>query len=228
VTPAAPLLALSDLPDEPRYVEAHGIAADPAGWRRELGAGFALGSDRARLVVVCGDADPGATLGLVRERPRHTFLAATDDLAATLRGADRGVVRALLHTLPDPAGLPDQGGAAALDADAPLAHLPEALADELRAARARGTVWAAWVDGAPVSFAYAPWRSARWFDVSVDTLPAARQLGLGMIVASAMIRGERAGGREPVWGADEQNLASRRLAERLGFRAVDALWVAPP
>ena len=48
-----------------------------------------------------------------------------------------------------------------------------------RWARARGPVWAAWLDGAPASFAYAPWRSAAWFDVSVDTLPGARQLGLG-------------------------------------------------
>jgi hypothetical protein len=31
-----------------------------------------------------------------------------------------------------------------------------------------------------------------------------------------------------VWGADEENLASLRLARRLGFTAVDELWVAPP
>jgi hypothetical protein len=217
-----------DLPDEPRYVEAHGIAADPASWRRELGPGFAVGSDRARLVVACGEADAGATLQLARAHPQHTFLVATDDLAATLRGAGRGVERAILHTLREPARLPDLDGAAALPADAALAHLPEALGDELRAALAHGAVWAAWVDGAPVAFAYAPWRSARWFDVSVDTLAQARQLGLGTRVAAAMIRGERAHGREPVWGADENNLASLRLARRLGFRAVDELWVAPP
>jgi hypothetical protein len=228
VTAAAPPRELPELPELPRYVEAHGIAADPASWRRELGAGFALGSDRARLVVVCGGADPGATRGLARELPGHTFLAATDEIAATLRGAGRAVMRALLHTLPDPAMLPDLEGAAVLGADAPLAHLPEALAEELRAALARGTVWAAWVDGEPVSFADAPWRSARWFDVSVDTIAAARQLGLGTVVAAALIRGERAAGRAPVWGTDEQNLASLRLAHRLGFRAVDALWVAPP
>jgi GNAT superfamily N-acetyltransferase len=217
-----------ELPDEPRYVEAHGIARDPASWRRELGPGFAVGSDRARLVVVCNEADPGATLRLAHEYPQHAFLVATDDLAATLRGAGRGVARAILHTLPDPAGLPDWEGAAALPADAPLAHLPEELAEELRAALPHGPVWAAWVDGAPVSFAYAPWRSRRWFDVSVDTLPQARQLGLGTIVAAAMIRDERARGREPVWGADEHNLPSLRLARRLGFRAVDELWIAPP
>jgi hypothetical protein len=217
-----------ELPDQPRYVEAHGIASDPASWRRELGSGFAVGSDRARLIVVCGEADAGAAVQLARARPAHTFLVVTDDLAAALREAGRGVERAILHTLPDPARLPDLEGAAELPADAPLAHLPAALAEEIRAAFARSAVWAAWVDGAPVSFAYAPWRSARWFDVSVDTLAESRQLGLGALVAAAMIRSERARGREPVWGADERNLPSLRLARRLGFRAVDELWVAPP
>ena len=84
------------------------------------------------------------------------------------------------------------------------------------------------VDDEPVSFAYAPWRSARWFDVSVDTLPGARQLGLATIVAAAMIHDERAQGREPVWGADEGNHASLRLAARLGFVAMDEIFVAPP
>jgi hypothetical protein len=217
-----------DLPDEPRHVEAHGIAADPSSWRRELGAGFAVGSDRARLIVACGEVDPGATLRLAGAHPQHTLLVTTDVLAATLRDTGRDVQRAILHTLRAPARLPELEGAAVLRADASLAHLPAPLAEELRAALAHGAVWAAWVDGAPVSFAYAPWRSARWFDVSVDTLATARQRGLGTIVAAAMIRGERAAGREPVWGADEHNLASLRLARRLGFHAVDELWVAPP
>jgi hypothetical protein len=45
------------LPDVPRWIEAHGIAADPASWWRELGGGFAVGNDRARLIVVAGDVD---------------------------------------------------------------------------------------------------------------------------------------------------------------------------
>lgn len=217
-----------EIPDEPRHVEAHGIAADRTSWRRELGAGFAVGNDAARLAVVCGEADPGATLVLARAHAALTFLVTADDLAATLRGGGRAVERAILHTLPDPSRLPDEGGAARLPAEVSLAHLPAALAEELGAARARGAVWAAWVDGVPVSFAYAPWHSGRWFDVSVDTLPRARQLGLGTIVAAAMIRSGRESGREPVWGADEGNTASRRLARRLGFTAIDELWVAPP
>jgi hypothetical protein len=136
------------------------------------------------------------------------------------------VVRALLHTLPDASGLPELDGATPLPLEASLAHVPEALAGELSAVRAHRTIWTAFLDGVPVSFAYAPWRSARWFDVSIDTLPEARQLGLGRLVATAMIRDERAHGREPVWGADEGNAASLGLARGLGFVKVDELWVA--
>jgi hypothetical protein len=218
------------LPDVPRWIEAHGIAADPASWRRELGAGFAVGNDRARLIVVAGDADAAALAALARERPHHTLLVAIEraDLAAT---TGRRVERALLLTLPDTAGAPQpadgpDAGAVALPADASLAHLPPALAEELEAARPHRTIWTVFLDGLPVSFAYAPWRSARWFDVSVDTLPAARQLGLGRMVAAAMIRDEQALGRAPVWGADEGNAASLRLAHALGFVEVDQLWVA--
>ncbi|MBA3393667.1 MAG: GNAT family N-acetyltransferase [Deltaproteobacteria bacterium] len=219
------MIALA-LPDEPRWVEAHGIAGDPASWQRVLGAGGAVGSERARLAVVYGEADPEATVALARAYPDHAMLV-TDELVAALRHADRLPCRAILHTLAEPDGLPDLEGAMLLPADADLAHVPAPLAAELAQA---SRVWTAYVDGAPVAFAYAPWRSARWFDVSVDTLPGARQLGLGTLVAAAMIHDERGAGRErePVWGADEGNLASLRLARRLGFVAVDEVWLAPP
>jgi hypothetical protein len=211
-----------ELPDVPRWVEAHGIANDPDGWRETLDDGFALGHDAARLIVVAGDVTPEAVATLA-PRP-HVILVEREELAVGLRG--RRIERAILHTLPDPDALPDYEGAAPLD----LAHAPApaALADELAWARKRATIWAAWVDGEPVSFAYAPWRSGAFFDVSVDTLPGARQLGLATIVASAMIRDERAHGREPVWGADEGNVASLRLAKRLGFEPVDEIWVCAP
>jgi hypothetical protein len=208
-----------ELPDLPRWVEAHGIAADPEGWREALGGGFAVGHDRAKLIVVAGDVETG---DMARLAPRpHAILVEREELALA---TGRRCERAILMTLPDPSTLPDYEGATPLG-DAPL---PAALADELAWARTRGTIWTAFVDGEPVSFAYAPWRSASWFDVSVDTLPGARQLGLATIVAAAMIRDERAHGREPVWGADEGNVASLRLAKRLGFEPVDEMWVCAP
>jgi hypothetical protein len=216
-----------ELPDVPRWIEAHGMAADPASWRRALGAGFAVGNDAARLVVVAGEASPSAVAALAQELSQHTMLFAIEreDLALA---TGRGVVRALLHTLPPGAAddLPEPEAASPLPAEVTLAHVPEPLAAELAEARTRRTIWTAVLDGAPVSFAYAPWRSARWFDVSVDTLAEARQLGLGRLVAAAMILDERAQGREPVWAADEGNVASLRLAHSLGFVKVDELWVA--
>ncbi|MGE0871166.1 MAG: GNAT family N-acetyltransferase [Kofleriaceae bacterium] len=218
-----------DRPDVPRWVEAHGIASDPAGWRTSLEGGLALGHDAAKLIVVIGDATPASVCQLAEAHREHTLLIEIEREAVLdgVRRAGRVAGRALLHTLPDPTSLPDLEGAAPLPADASLAHVPSSLAEELAWARTIRTIWTAWVDGAPVSFAYAPWRSAHWFDVSVDTLATARQLGLATIVAAAMIRDERGQGREPVWGADEGNLASLRLAARLGFVQTDAIWVCP-
>jgi hypothetical protein len=217
--------SVAELPDAPRWLEAHGIAADPASWHRPLGAGFAVGSDRARLVVVAGDPDPAAVAALARAVPQHAMLFAIEraDLAIA---TGRSPVRAVLHSLPDDAWPPPRDGAALLPPDVSLAHVPEPLAAELAAVRADRPIWTAILDDEPVSFAYAPWRSPRWFDVSVETLPAARRLGLGRIVATAMLHGERALGRQPVWAADEGNHASLGLARALGFAPVDALWVA--
>lgn len=206
------------LPDVPRWIEAHGIAADAASWRR----GFAVGNPRAKLIVIVDEeADTAEIAALAREFPDHAILATTEAMAIA---TGRPYGTALLHTLPDSHALPDLEGAALLG-DASLDGVPSELAAELAGA---ARVWAAWVDGAPVAFAYAPWRSAAYFDVSVDVLPSARQLGLGTLVAAAMIRDERAQGREPVWGADEDNTASLRLAKRLGFIPVDSLYVIPP
>ena len=221
---------IAGLPDLPRWVEAHDLASDPGSWRRELGAGGAIGSDADQLICVVGEASAEATAALARAHAGYTLLIAHEraDVVARLRADGRPVVRAILHTLEDPATLPADEGAAPLPAEASLDHLAPELAEELARARASTTVWTAWVDGLPVSFAYCPARSPAWFGISVDTTPGARQLGLATLVAAAMIREERAAGREPVWGATEDNLGSLRTARRLGFAAVDELWVAGP
>jgi GNAT superfamily N-acetyltransferase len=76
---------------------------------------------------------------------------------------------------------------------------------------------AVWADGRPVSFCYPVWQTETLWDVSIETLPAYRGLGLGARAARTLIRHMRLGGRAPVWGALETNRASRSLAARLGF-----------
>jgi hypothetical protein len=218
------ILAL--VPDLPRWVEARAmlLAGAPVA---AAGAGSLVWSDEAALCAVVGDAAPDAVLAAAATRDRTVLCALErEDLADAFGARGYVVERATLHTLPDPAALPDDDVVAPLPPDIDLAHLPAPLADEIR--RATAVVYAAWVDGLPVAFAHAPWRTERWFDVAVDTLPGARQLGLATRTAAAMIRAERALGREPVWGAADSNLPSLRLAARLGFVADDALWVCSP
>lgn len=213
-----------EVPDEPRWVEARamlqgGAPVTPAG------RGWLVRDEDERLSAAVGDVDAAEVARLARP---ETLLCAIerDDVARALAARGWQAERAILHTLPDPGALPDDEGAALLPPDLSLDHLPAELAAELALARRDGIpIHAVWVDGVPVSFAYAPWRTERWFDIGVDTAPGARQLGLATRAAAAMIRAERAAGREPVWGAAESNLASLRLAARLGFVAVDALWL---
>ena len=206
----------SDLPDIPRWVEANGIAADADGWRAPVGGGYALGHDAAKLIVLAGELDAEDVARFRTGYPHHTFLFSGDELCNAFARS----TRAILHTLEDPDLLPEYEGAVMFTDEPPDT--------ELAWAATRGPIWTTYVDGIASAFAYAPWRTTKLFDVSIDVLPAARQLGLGTIVAAAMIRGERARGLEPVWGADEGNIASLRLAKRLGFVPVDELWVAPP
>ncbi|MEO8844584.1 MAG: GNAT family N-acetyltransferase [Kofleriaceae bacterium] len=207
---------ISELPDIPRWVEANGIAADRDGWRAPVGGGYALGHDAAKLIVLAGELDPEDVARFRTGYPHHTFLFSSDEL----RGAFTRSTRAILHTLEDPDSLPAYEGAIVFTGEPPD--------PELAWAATRGPIWTTYVDDVASAFAYAPWRTAKLFDVSIDVIPTARQLGLGTIVAAAMIRDECARGLEPVWGADEGNIASLRLAKRLGFVAVDELWVAPP
>jgi len=107
----------------------------------------------------------------------------------------------------------------------PLGHLPAPLRQEMEAARRRSPLSVGFAAGVAVSFAYAPWQTEALCDVSIDTLAGYRQRGLGAATAWLLIEHMRARGKQPVWGAMEGNVASLRLAARLGFVPVDRLIV---
>ncbi|MGH7526375.1 MAG: GNAT family N-acetyltransferase, partial [Gemmatimonadales bacterium] len=137
---------------------------------------------------------------------------------------------ATLHALATPGAVPamsDRGirelGAAEL-AVAP--GIPTALREELLGEAETGNrIVAAFAEGRPVAFCYPGAVTEGWWDISIDTLePFRRQGHAGRCVAHLIEELMRLG-KEPVWGAMASNVASARLAAKLGFTPVDALVV---
>ena len=98
---------------------------------------------------------------------------------------------------------------------------PRELRHEITHAREMAPIAAALVDGRPVSFCYPIWTTESMWDVSIDTLPDHRRRGLAAHATRFMTEHRRRDGLEPIWAALESNVASLRLAARLGFTPVD-------
>jgi predicted GNAT family acetyltransferase len=110
-----------------------------------------------------------------------------------------------------------------------LDHLEPALREEVSAAREAGPVMAAFEGTLPVSFCYPHHATERWWDVSIDTVAGHRRRGFAAAAAGALIAHLRGEGREPVWGALDENPASGATARALGFfPAVPFALLSPP
>jgi GNAT superfamily N-acetyltransferase len=131
--------------------------------------------------------------------------------------------RAILHRLTSFPALPAMDASCSVrlldDAagDDRLDHLPPGLRHEITHARELAPVASAFHDGVPVSFCYPVWTTESMWDVSIDTLDSHRGRGLAAHVVRFMIEHMRRERREPLWAALESNVASLRLAARLGF-----------
>ena len=65
----------------------------------------------------------------------------------------------------------------------------------------------------------------RFWDVTIETRESYRRRGLAVAAFLRAVDEMRQTGREPVWGAEEDNVASLRLAEKLGFVYAATIWV---
>jgi RimJ/RimL family protein N-acetyltransferase len=229
------LMAL--LPDRPRWVQGRSLLLG--------GRGRVAIHERARdaCVVVADDSSLGVIVGCPSPEALATALAgwrgvrswlwpdvgpdtpaaATDALSAYRPRA------ALLHTLPEKplARLRPDTAADVRWLMSPhtavLSLVPEDLQRVLAIACERTTVAAAFDGGVPVSFGYAAFETESWWELSVDTVPAARGRGHAEAVARFLIDHFRRLGRAPVWGATPDSVASLAAARRLGFVVVDRL-----
>ncbi|MFO7651312.1 MAG: GNAT family N-acetyltransferase [bacterium] len=80
-----------------------------------------------------------------------------------------------------------------------------------------GVISCAVVDGQTVSAAYTDCWTARFAEITVGTEDGWTNRGFATGAASLVAREVVKGGRTPVWSADTSNLASRRIAAKLGF-----------
>lgn len=114
-----------------------------------------------------------------------------------------------------------------LDADelSTAQHVPDELKSELMDAMLRSPIAALFVDGNPVSFCYVAAETETLWDISIDTLAKYRNKGYAAQAATYTINFMHKKGKRPIWGAEESNPASIKLAQKLGFKAIDRLYL---
>ena len=71
------------------------------------------------------------------------------------------------------------------------------------------------------SWAFSAAVSTKEMDIGIETNPKYKKKGLGMIVANRMINYALEQGKNPVWACHYKNVASEKMAEKLGFLKTD-------
>lgn len=224
---------LASLPDLPRWVEARGMLMSRRGLVVDTGDGCRLICGRKdRLVVpVTIELSPMVEGVATREVANPTILLQDVMLpAGRYHLPDWHAEATTVYTLEPnrargwrvPPWPTSPISAQQIEA---AGHVPPPLGDQLRDAISRTPVWAASIEGQPMAFAYAAHSTETWFDVAVHTLEGARNQGLGRAAVMGLIVDRMLRGLRPVWAAAKSNDASHALARRLGFDAVDLLWV---
>jgi len=217
------------LADEPRWVETRDLLSSDQSLVLENPTqdGFIVWSTEDDIGSVVGRVDP------------TQLLRAAEDVSELLAFADNVVqagqvlkdFRAELATIfTSPTELPrtiqhdcrlmEQADAALLE------HLPKGLKEEICDVLGDQVSVVAAFDGSlPVAFAYVASETEALWDISIDTLASHRRRGFAASAVTALMGIMEKRGKTAVWGALQSNPASVKLAQHLGFREVDELWV---
>ncbi|HEY3111797.1 MAG TPA: GNAT family N-acetyltransferase [Chloroflexota bacterium] len=224
--------ALGDTPES--TISVHLLA-------RGLGRGYAVGrpaSFAAALVQEIADprepvgfgADADALWSILRALPGWECVSVPSAVAPRLgrlveaeRGRPVRYYGDVYHRLDRPAAAFShalvrqlgRGDAALLDA-APAELRPRGWEGSARLL-AEGIAAAAVVDQAVVAIAFTSARTVGHADIAVATLEPWRGRGLATAAASLVAARIQAEGQTPVWSTGEGNLASLRIAEKIGF-----------
>ncbi|MEA2222868.1 MAG: hypothetical protein QOH83_1244 [Solirubrobacteraceae bacterium] len=230
--PADPRTLAAALPDVPRWVETRALLLSGEAVVRHSARGDGAVVLEPALPFGClvGRAD-AALLRDVLDGVAEDFelvvqTDAVDDAHAALPGWT--VAPATIHTLasPWPAG---SGAAPGVVVSAPpqqrwLQRVPEA-GEMRRYAAEADAIALRLVDGHVVAVCTAGDVTESLWDVGVDTLDGHRRQGHASAAFDALAAHMAVRGRQPVWGAEDDNVASMAMAARLGFEPVDRVAV---
>ena len=229
---------LNGLPDVPRWVEARGMLLSGRGHivRGATNDPPAIVACPAvKLAVVMGWDDEGVLQRAFAQVPREFSIVAPQEAAEALQRLGRTRSREGATVFQLPASAANRLPAAAADGRLLrpdeyhyLENLPPILRGELRDASGYSPIAATFVDGRPVAFCYAGWETDGHWDVSIDTLDGYRRRGLASAAATCLMQHMAARGKTAVWGSVDSNVASTRLARKLGLAEVDRLTVLYP
>ena len=222
---------ITALPDIPRWVEVRGmlLSGRGHGYGVELTptpTGIVLQPD-VKLAAVVGQPD----LELIREIAQSAteILAVPENVDCVTRALPNWTAEpATLHMLRDLSPLPESASESVrlLDPNE-IYSIPDlTLREDLEIASCAGTpITTALLADQPVAFCYAGAVTETLWDVAIDTLPAYRRRGYATQCFHYLAHLMAQDGKQPVWGAAESNQASARLAAKLGFVAIDSLFV---
>ena len=226
------LAAIADLP---RWVEPRSALLDAKA------TGVAAFGTLAGFALVVPDGVLGAAVFVggtplrddVRDAlasaPGAEIVAAPEALAA-LGVAAAAPSRIVVFRIPEGHTVPAVHPTVVLERDdvSRFAHVHDELRRELEAALVYTPIVAALDGDALGAFCYPGATTETHWDVSIDTLEPYRRRGLAASAFAKTAERMAADGRRPVWQAEESNVASMRLAAKLGFEPVDELFFVKP
>ncbi|MBC8162178.1 MAG: GNAT family N-acetyltransferase [Roseiflexaceae bacterium] len=224
------------IPDLPRWVEARDLLlwepCDIFGFQ-EQPLSLVIRDPATEAIFVIGRPTLSVVQAAVQQNVHGGSLIASKEHAAEFAPvlAAWARTRILFHTLPDTERLPTARADQVRFLDPKTLDqrsLPTDLMQELLSAAAHSAIAATFVAQQPVSFCYAGAVTESLWDVAIDTVAEHRRHGYAALCAAHMIRHMQTQGKQAVWQALENNPASWRLAQKLGFTLVDELVLFEP
>lgn len=224
------------LPDLPRWVEARSLLLSGDcqifGFQNEAElSGIVCDSDTEAVFVIGAPAT--SIVRIAVEQNMDCEVIAPMEQAAWLADVlpEWTSTRIIVYGLGDIQSLPEAPAGMVGDFDMTTLDrisIDEELREELESGAEESVILATFVEQQPVSFCYAGAVTETLWDIAIDTLPEHRRKGYAALCVSQMIRHMLTQGKRPVWQAVEENPASWRLAEKLGFTPTDELVLFEP